>query len=147
MAAVALAGIKFLVDLRADVRQLLRERPSGAAPLRALNDALRCHFVIPQLCLCYQLSDITYDGANFFPKTSTYYFVTHLQGYRGKSQPHPRGQDIGSKAFTSLWLKIYVVETDDECSATLISTQITASESAHILLQIYHSHNRQYPKS
>ena len=37
-----LAGIKFLVDLRADLRQLLAERPAAAAPLRALDHAIRC---------------------------------------------------------------------------------------------------------
>ncbi|KAI7836009.1 hypothetical protein COHA_010093 [Chlorella ohadii] len=34
-------GIKFLVDMRADLLQAIQEQPSGAAPLRALSDALR----------------------------------------------------------------------------------------------------------
>lgn len=37
------AGIKFLVDMRADVRQALKQSPATASPLRALDRNLRSH--------------------------------------------------------------------------------------------------------
>ena len=36
------AGILFLMNVHADVRQLLHEQPAGAITLRALDTALRC---------------------------------------------------------------------------------------------------------
>lgn len=35
------AGIKFLVDMRADVRQAVKQCPATAGPLRALDRSLR----------------------------------------------------------------------------------------------------------
>ena len=37
-----LVGIKFLVDLRADVRRAVKQSPATAGPLRALDRNLRC---------------------------------------------------------------------------------------------------------
>ncbi len=46
-------GLKFLVDLRADLRDCIRAAPSGAAPLRALSEALRLRPVsVAGLKLC-----------------------------------------------------------------------------------------------
>ena len=41
-ASGSLAGILFLMNIRADVRRLLHEQPAGATALRALDTALRC---------------------------------------------------------------------------------------------------------
>lgn len=35
-------GIKFLVDMRADVRRAVKQSPATAGPLRALERNLRC---------------------------------------------------------------------------------------------------------
>ena len=40
--AGAMPGLKFLVDLRADVLKVIQQSPAGAAPLRAFSHSLRC---------------------------------------------------------------------------------------------------------
>ncbi|KAL4451334.1 hypothetical protein ABPG77_009406 [Micractinium sp. CCAP 211/92] len=57
-------GIKFLVDLRAELLQAIREQPSGAVPLRALANSLRASLAEWFSVGLLQLRRIGWDGSS-----------------------------------------------------------------------------------
>eukprot|EP00887_Chlorella_sp_A99_P007327 scaffold2.g7327.t1 len=58
------AGIKFLVDLRADLLSFIWEQPGGAGPLRALSEALRRRLAEWFSVGLLQLERLTWEGSS-----------------------------------------------------------------------------------